>query len=623
MSYSILKTNGDLLTVVQDSTIDQTATNLTLIGKNSTSYGTFINDNFVWLLENFANDVQPSHPIPGQLWYDTSEQRLKVYDGSSFKVSGGTLVAPTVPSSLTTGDLWINSTTGQLYFNDGLANFLAGPIYTSAQGPCGFIVEDILDTNLRSHTVVLMYVANTLLGIYSKDAFTPSTSISGFNTLATFNASQSGSTLTVTNVTAGIIAQGMVLVGSNILPGTTITGFGTGNGNTGTYTVSTSATVASTTITAALGSINIGFTASGLTGIGFNVPVSQANNLIAADGSLKNAQSFLQISGDNFASGKLSIANSNSSTQLILGPSSNTEFNVSSGTFTVQSNSTDQNFVIGLESSTNGANNAVFIDARDQYIGLYNSTPAATLHVGTSASPGTVIIEGNLTVNGTTTSKNTATVDLEDYTITLAHTSSPSDITANGAGFIIKGGSDKTLQWSSATASWTSSENIDLASGNAYKIGTNPVLNSTTLGSSVINSSLRSVGTLNSLTSSGSIFSNSPTAGIGYATGSGGTVTQGVTKGNGVTLNAINGQITMNSASLSSGAIIQFTLTNSAISATDLVLVNHCSGGTLGAYSFATTPAAGSATIFVHNLSSVTLSEPIVLQFAVIKSVIA
>jgi hypothetical protein len=190
MSYSILKTDGSTLTEIVDGTIDQTSTDLTLIGKNSTGYGVFLNDNFVHILENFANTSQPNNPIIGQLWFDTTQNRLKVYDGVQFKVTGGTLIGSTVPSSLTTGDIWIDSGTSQLFFNDGVSNILCGPLYTATQGQSGFIVEDIIDTNKLNHTIVYLYCAGMLLGIFSKDAFTPGETISGFTGKITigFNA---------------------------------------------------------------------------------------------------------------------------------------------------------------------------------------------------------------------------------------------------------------------------------------------------------------------------------------------------------------------------------------------------------------------------------------------------
>jgi len=185
MSYQILKTNGDQLIQggLIDGAINQTATDITLIGQNATGYGLFLNDNFVHLLENFANTSEPSHPIQGQLWFDTQNSVLKVYDSSSFTPVGGTAFSATPPSSYSAGDLWINSTTGQLNFNAGTGNILAGPIYTQSQGLCGFFTEEILDVFSISHTVVNLLVADKLIGIYSKDAFTPQEAIPGFTSL--------------------------------------------------------------------------------------------------------------------------------------------------------------------------------------------------------------------------------------------------------------------------------------------------------------------------------------------------------------------------------------------------------------------------------------------------------
>jgi len=185
MGYQILKTNGDQLIQggLIDGAINQTATDITLIGQNATGYGLFLNDNFVHLLENFANTSEPSHPIQGQLWFDTQNSVLKVYDNFAFTAVGGTTISPTPPSSYSAGDMWINSVTGQLNFNAGTGNILAGPIYTQSQGPCGFFTDDILDVFSILHTVVYMYVASNLIGIYSKDAFTPQEAIPGFDNI--------------------------------------------------------------------------------------------------------------------------------------------------------------------------------------------------------------------------------------------------------------------------------------------------------------------------------------------------------------------------------------------------------------------------------------------------------
>ena len=109
----------------------------------------------------------------------------------------------------------------------------------------------------------------------------------------------------------------------------------------------------------------------------------------------------------------------------------------------------------------------------------------------------------------------------------------------------------------------------------------------------------------------------------GYTTGSGGTVTQLTSKSTGVTLNKPTGQITLNTAALAGDTTVSFVLTNSVIETNDILIMNHISGGVAGSYLLNAQAAAGSATINVRNVTTGSLSDLIVIAFAVIKSVIA
>lgn len=120
-------------------------------------------------------------------------------------------------------------------------------------------------------------------------------------------------------------------------------------------------------------------------------------------------------------------------------------------------------------------------------------------------------------------------------------------------------------------------------------------------------------------TVTGSLVSSGATSGIGYTTGAGGTVTQATSKSTGVTLNKVSGQITMNNAALAAGTIVSFTFTNSAVASSDLMVLNHVSGGTVGSYSLNARCGSGSATIDVRNNTGGSLGEAIVISYALIK----
>ena len=107
MAYTINKTSGAILTTIADGTIDTTS-DLTLIGKNYAGYGELQNENYVKLLENFANTTAPGSPITGQLWMDTTNTHLKFYVSGAvgFKRLAALTSATSTPSNNVTGDLW-------------------------------------------------------------------------------------------------------------------------------------------------------------------------------------------------------------------------------------------------------------------------------------------------------------------------------------------------------------------------------------------------------------------------------------------------------------------------------------------------------------------------------------
>lgn len=145
------------------------------------------------------------------------------------------------------------------------------------------------------------------------------------------------------------------------------------------------------------------------------------------------------------------------------------------------------------------------------------STSAQTFG-GVKTFASNVIVSGNLTVNGSTTTIDAQTLVVKDKNIELGVVASPTDLTADGGGITLKGTTDKTFNWIDATDSWTSSENLDLASGKSYKINGADVLTSTTLGSGVINSSLQSVGALNNLTVAGYAYLATTSGNVGVGT---------------------------------------------------------------------------------------------------------
>lgn len=225
MAYIVNKTDGTALVTITDGTIDNT-TSLTLFGKSYSGFGELLNEDLVKLLENSASTSAPVAPLRGEIWFDTTTNQLKVYDGTSFKPSGGAKSQASAPSSPSAGDLWVDSDDSQLYFYNGSSWILSGPVYTSGQTLSGFKIETITNDSAVSKVIASMYSGNTRVAILSAEGFTPGVSISGFAQIyagltlnSAIGAQFAGTTTTAQflNISGTTNSSGTVIAGGNFL----------------------------------------------------------------------------------------------------------------------------------------------------------------------------------------------------------------------------------------------------------------------------------------------------------------------------------------------------------------------------------------------------------------------
>lgn len=196
MAYILNKTNGQLLINLQDGTADGPDINpglnvsdLDLFGKNYPLYGQYLDENFVKLLQNFANSIAPSTPLQGEVWYDTSDatnQVLRVYTGTSWLPVTPVWVSASAPSTTQVGAQWWDATNYQLNMYNGSGWTVVGPAYKSPDGKSGALVEDVIDINSNTHTVIKFYTNNNVSAIVSYDQqFTLSlgSAVAGFSVI--------------------------------------------------------------------------------------------------------------------------------------------------------------------------------------------------------------------------------------------------------------------------------------------------------------------------------------------------------------------------------------------------------------------------------------------------------
>jgi len=248
MAYTINLSNGSSLIPggLSDGSIDLNHTSLVLIGKDYAGYGQYLNENFVYLLENFANNASPANPLRGQLWWDTANNILRVYSGTSWKISTGATSGPATqpPGDLSTlgGDLWYDTTNAQLKVYTGSNWIVVGPQATAATGNTGAVPAIMTDTTSGNHVVVQIIINGTVYAVISKDTF--ASNLTGFPLIkAGFNFSNAAVPAwqfnNIGDLNAGAIT-GTTGTFSGAITGTAITG------TTGTFSgaiTSTSATI--------------------------------------------------------------------------------------------------------------------------------------------------------------------------------------------------------------------------------------------------------------------------------------------------------------------------------------------------------------------------------------------
>lgn len=447
MSYRINRTDGELLIDLTDGIIDNTTTDITLIGKNYKGFGEYFNENFVKLLENFASTSQPANPMVGQIWFDKQDTRLKVYDGVNFRAASGSIVSSSQPSNLTTGDIWIDNLNNKLYLFDGTDLVLVGPTYDAGQGKTGFETASQLDTTDVQRTILKLFLGGTLVGIYSPETF--------------------------------IIPTQYSIPGLSEDPDDTNTpkrqklykGFNIADSSQETAT----------------------------TGFWWRGTATKAKKLIDDSGNERSAENFLPTDGNGATTGSIRIKNA---AGLSVGVG-DTEFGILkvSGTTTIlETQQSNADLAVRVRTGSSFLN-AFYVDASEQKTGIFTTNPSATLDVN-----GDVKVQGSLTVAGDSTFINASTLRVEDKNIELGllDDSTEGDDSAIDDGGIILRSSDgsKDFTWKQATESWTSNQNIDLENdGLGYKIGGDIVLTKTALASSVSSApGLTSFGTLAELT---------------------------------------------------------------------------------------------------------------------------
>jgi len=285
MSYNITLTNGSLFAVIPDGTVN-TQSSMTLIGRNyAGGYGEFQDDNFIRLLESNANNIAPSAPLTGQLWYNTTTKTLQVYNGTQFKSISGATSSATAPTNNQTGDLWYNTVNDQLNVWNGTSWTVIGP---PIPGTSGAIPAILYDSANVAYPVLELNSGPTTVGIINRaQRFAPYPALSGFANVypgITLNSSIANIIVAGTSTNSrelnGIPASGFMSSLSNTQTYGTLSvlnnnGLAVGNNNNFTANItSNDVNLFNTTLN---GNLNLGINTNGTNTTAFQINGSTGN----------------------------------------------------------------------------------------------------------------------------------------------------------------------------------------------------------------------------------------------------------------------------------------------------------------------------------------------------------
>lgn len=178
MSYTIYNSDGTILSIIADGTVDKVTTNLTLVGKNVASYGQYFNENFVTVLSNSSSTPQdkPINPLPGQLWYDIVNSQLNIFDTDlGWRNVIGAEINPNLPVNLGIGDFWFDQINKQLHIkpNASTATWIIGPAFSASIGGEGWVLPTtpVKDVNGIVQNITLLENYGTAIGLISSTPF--------------------------------------------------------------------------------------------------------------------------------------------------------------------------------------------------------------------------------------------------------------------------------------------------------------------------------------------------------------------------------------------------------------------------------------------------------------------